>query len=95
LLFLNLNGAVVCVGVCHAGISYIFDGVMLFLTKHVGDVELQAKARDDSPVRVFLNLTKKLDHPTLHVANLMFHKVRTELHSHSTSLRLLLPFFTS
>lgn len=49
------------------GVSYIFDGMMLFLTKHVGDIELQAKARDDSVVRVILNLTKKLDRPTLQV----------------------------
>jgi hypothetical protein len=59
------------------GVSYIFDGVMLFLTKHVGDIELQARARDDSVVRVILNLTKKLDHPTLQVSNLMFIKART------------------
>lgn len=58
------------------GVSYIFDGVMLFLTKHVGDIELQARTRDDSVVRVILNLTKKLDHPTLQVSNLMFIKAR-------------------
>lgn len=48
---------------------------MLFLNKKIEDIVLRAKARDDTEVRILINLTRQLQRPDLHLCGLIFRKV--------------------
>jgi len=47
---------------------------MLFLTKHIEDMDVRLKASDNNEVRVIIGMTKQLPRATPQVSNLIFRK---------------------
>ncbi len=58
----------------------IFDGMMLFLLKNIGDVDRQVTIRNEQ-VTVSITLTRELNEIPIQLANLIFRKVIHTTHT--------------